>query len=140
MVWSIRMPVIFSTVFWVQAGLPWSVSPTEKAALNFVAGCSLVHFPFGSLHEGIVTSESRGMEMPTACLWSAYTCSRIVVSERAPASSPPPRSALLPPRLSEPMSSTLTGLLPFASACVSGGRSVLTASGSKVLMLPLSFR
>ncbi len=71
MVWSIRMPVSFSTVFWVQAGLPSLVSPTEKAELIRTLVCSLVHFPSGSLHGGMVTRESRGSEIPTACLWSA---------------------------------------------------------------------
>ncbi len=33
-VWSIRSPVSFSTVFWVQAGLPLGYSPTVKAELN----------------------------------------------------------------------------------------------------------
>ncbi len=71
MVWSTRMPVRLSTVFWVQAGLPSSELPTEKAELNICPGCSLVHFPFGSLQAGMVTRASRGTEMPTACWWSA---------------------------------------------------------------------
>ncbi len=71
MVWSTRRLVSFSTVFWVQAGLPWSVFPTAKAELNMALLCSLVQLPFGSLHFGMATSASRGKEMPTACLWSA---------------------------------------------------------------------
>ena len=70
MVWSTRMPVTFSTVFWVQAGLPPSLPPTEKAALNRSLP-PLVHLPLGSLQDGIGTIVLRGIEMPTACLWSA---------------------------------------------------------------------
>lgn len=51
-VWSTRRPVSFSTVFWVQAGLPLAVCPTEYASLNIVFGRVLVHFPSGSLHGG----------------------------------------------------------------------------------------
>ncbi len=62
------------------------------------------------------------------------------MSECAPLNSPPPRSLLPSARESEPISRTLTGLLPFASAGASGGRSVLIAFASKDLMLPFSSR
>ncbi len=71
MVWSTRIPVSFSTVFWVQAGLPSSVPPTEKAALNSSLFDPLLHLPLGSLQDGMATIALRGIEMPTACLWSA---------------------------------------------------------------------
>ncbi len=71
MVWSTRRPVRASTVFWVQAGLPCSLLPTENALLNITLVCGLVQFLFGSMHLGMLTSASRGNETPTACLWSA---------------------------------------------------------------------
>ncbi len=70
-VWSTRMPVSFSTVFWAQAGLPSSLPPVEKAALKRSVLPPLVHLPLGSLQDGSWTIALRGIEMPTACLWSA---------------------------------------------------------------------
>ncbi len=70
-VWSTRSPVSSSTVFWVQAGLPASVWPTEKAALNMVSVRVSVQLPSGSLHGGMVTRVSRGMDTAMACRWSA---------------------------------------------------------------------
>ena len=70
MVWSTRRPDSFSMVFWVQAGLPLAVSPIENAELNCALGWSGDQVPSGSRQGGMSTSESRGIEMPTACLWS----------------------------------------------------------------------
>ncbi len=70
-VWSIRRPVSDSTVFWVQAGLPWGNWPTVKASLNICPVRGVVHWPLGSLQDGMVTRVSRGIETPTACRWSA---------------------------------------------------------------------
>ncbi len=72
-VWSTRIPVSFSTVFWVQAALPSDASPCENAALNRMSlpFCSLVHLPLGSLQGGMVTRVLRGIETPMAFLWSA---------------------------------------------------------------------
>ncbi|SCD94808.1 hypothetical protein GA0115246_108332 [Streptomyces sp. SolWspMP-sol7th] len=61
----------FSTVFCVQAGLPFSVWPTVNAALNIVFGCGSLQLPSGRRQRGISTSVSRGTETATACRWSA---------------------------------------------------------------------
>lgn len=67
MVWSTRRPVSCSTVFWVQAGFPSAVSPTENAPLNMTWCWGAVQSPPGVLHAGMSTRESRGMDTATAC-------------------------------------------------------------------------
>lgn len=65
-VWSTRRPVSFSTVFWVHAGLPSAVLPTVYASLNMAWCLVSVQLPSGSLHGGMVSRVSRGMDTATA--------------------------------------------------------------------------
>ena len=71
-----------SMVRQVQAG-----PPLENAALIIPNWAGTVR-PFFFLHGGICTIESRGKLMPMALSPPGEMCSRIVVSERCPASSP----------------------------------------------------
>ena len=98
-------------VLMVQAG-----PPTAYAALNWVSPPGTVFLPFLVVHSGRSTIASRGMLTPYARFRSAERCSRIVVSER-PGVSPP---MLVPSRLSEPITSTLSGFFGPSTSTASG--------------------
>ncbi len=128
--WSTRTLVIFSTVLIVQAG-----PPTAYAALNWVRPPGTMSLPFLVWHSGRSTMASRGMLTPYARSRSAERCSRIVVSER-PGVSPP---MLVPSRLSEPITSTLSGFFGPSTSTASGRSSPRASAIETALMLPSSF-
>ncbi|OLT54351.1 hypothetical protein BJF88_09445 [Cellulosimicrobium sp. CUA-896] len=98
-------PLIFTTT-WLVTGTPvsswtalmvhaaaWSMSstppePISNAELNIALRWGEDMEPFGSLHAGSGTRESRGMDTTSMRVRSPDTCASSVVSDRMPPSSP----------------------------------------------------
>ncbi|MNW67059.1 hypothetical protein D3C74_455950 [compost metagenome] len=62
--------------------------PISNAELNIASFCLRVVPPSERLHDGMSTSESRGMETTSMRVRSPETCTTNVVSDRIPSSSP----------------------------------------------------
>ena len=95
-----KTPVSFSIVLTVHsapsATVPPACTPWEKAALNLVPYSSAVVAPSLVVQLGTSTVESRGIEIISIRDRSPEMCMTIVVSDRAPASSPPRQAAVVP--------------------------------------------
>jgi hypothetical protein len=83
---------------------------------------------------GTSTVESRGIEIISIRDRSPEMCMTMVVSDRAPASSPPARSRLSPPRESLPMITMFNGVPAFGSF----GSTILGRSGPRTVIWPVS--
>ncbi len=109
---SVRRPVFCSKVRRVHAAAAarFSVSPAPvaNAELNISDSCGAVVLPSSRVHEGMSTSESRGMDTRSTRLRSAERCTSTVVSDRMPSSSPA-SAAFSPSRLSVPMTRMFSG-------------------------------
>ena len=131
--WSMRMLVSFSTVLMVQAA-----PASENAELNIASVCAATTVPSGRLQLGIGTIVSRGMLTITALCRSAARCSRIVVSERRPATFG--FSAAFPDRSSEPSSRMFSGSWGASGTSTLVGRSPpIRLSTFSWVMFPFSF-
>ncbi len=127
--WSIRIPVICSTVATAQVGPPRFIARSNIDAVD--AGTVWVGSSLPS-HCGRGTTRSRGIETTVAHLRSALMCTSIAVSEMSvPSLLESPRwLPCWPSRVCEPSIRMFSGTLPHLSAREAAGRSVSESSDS----------
>ncbi len=108
-----------------EATSPPRSQPVANAELNIALCWAREVEPSVIVHDGMSTSESRGIETTSARLRSAERCTTMVVSERMPTTpAVPPMTPFSPSRSSEPRMRMLTA----RPACGSLGSGVVVAA------------